>query len=254
MNRAAWRLFDEELARWRDAGRSVEFWWRDDDAARLSPALGRLLALSSSFGVPLAVAVIPERAEQALFRELGDTISILQHGTDHLNRAAPGEKKTEFPSAEPVRAAVARLAVSRDRLRAMSGDRALPVLAPPWNRLPSTLIPDLSAAGFRGLSRYGARVARAAAPAIVQVNTHVDIIAWQAHRGFVGAEAALADAVRHLAARRTGSADGAEATGWLTHHECHDETAWHFLGRLFETTIGRHGVHWRRADQLFAQS
>lgn len=254
MDGAAWRLFGDELACWRDAGRSVEFWWRDDDAARFSPALGRLLGLSSSFGIPLALAVIPERAEPALFRELGDTVTVIQHGTDHLNRAAPGEKKTEFPSAEPARGATERLAASRDRLRAISGGRALAVLVPPWNRLPSPLIPHLSAAGFCGLSRYGARVARVAAPAIVQVNTHVDIVAWRSHRGFVGEQAALVDAASHLAARRTGSADMAEATGWLTHHECHDEAAWHFLGRLFETTVGRYGVHWRRADELFAQS
>lgn len=254
MGAFAWHLFDDELARWRNAGRAVEFWWRDDDAAKISPALGRLLALSLRFDVPVALAVIPQRAEPALFHELGDTISVLQHGTDHLNRAAPGEKKTEFSSAEPMPAALARLAASRERLRAMSGGRALSVLVPPWNRLPSAVIPHLPTAGFRGLSRYGVRVAREAAPAIVQVNTHVDIIAWQAQRGFVGEEAALALAVRHLAARRTRSADTAEATGWLTHHAYHDETAWSFMGRLFETTVGRHGVHWRRADQLFAQS
>ena len=43
----AWRKFDDEIARWRDAGRPVEFWWRDDDAVRPAPELARLLELAA---------------------------------------------------------------------------------------------------------------------------------------------------------------------------------------------------------------
>jgi hypothetical protein len=248
---AAWRALADEIALWRDAGRMVEFWWRDDDAARPAPALARLLALSANTSIPLALAVVPLGADPGLLAGIGAPVSVLLHGTDHRNRARPGEKKTEFPASEPPQAATARLATARKQLEAQAGDRFLPVLAPPWNRLPEALVPHLAAAGFRGISQYGARSSAEPSIGLRRVNTHVDIIAWREGRGFAGEEGALAAATRHLAAKRAGSADRHEATGWLTHHAIHDEAAWMFLERLFETTREMPGVRWRGAQELF---
>ena len=248
----AWRAFGDEIARWRDAGRTVEFWWRDDDAARPDPALERLLALAADARAPLALAVVPEAAQRAVIGQLSGDIAVLQHGADHRNRAQAGEKKTEFSAHEPAEAAISRLAAARERLLELAGDRWIPVFAPPWNRLPADLVARLPAAGFRGLSQHGARTAAESAPGLRQVNTHVDIIAWRGSRGFLGEDEALAQAVRHLAARRAGTADAAEPTGWLTHHACHDEAAWRFLSRLFEVTRHEPGVRWRSAGDIFA--
>jgi hypothetical protein len=248
---AAWHKLSDEIARWRDAGRAAEFWWRDDDAARPDPALARLLALSANTSVPLALAVVPLGADPALLAGLGGTVSVLQHGTDHRNRAGPGEKKTEFPASEPPQAAIARLVTAREQLQAQAGDRFVPVLAPPWNRLPKPLVPQIAAAGYRGLSQYGARGSPYPAFGLKQVNTHIDIIAWRSGRGFAGETEALDAAVRHLSARRAGVLDAAEPTGFLTHHAAHDEAAWDFLRRLFETTRAIPGVEWRRAEELF---
>jgi hypothetical protein len=246
---AAWQSFRQELARWRDAGREVRFWWRDDDATRPAPALARLLALAGRSQVPLALAVIPAQAEAQAFAALAPTVSILQHGSDHVNRASADEKKCEF-SAEHDES-VARLAAARARLALIAQGRLLPVLAPPWNRLPPGLLPRLAGAGFRGLSRYGARPAAEAAPGIIQVNTHVDLVAWRDGRGFAGEAQVLAAAVAHLAAKREGQADAAEATGWLSHHAVHDGAAWDFLERLFETSRAETGVRWLGAEELF---
>jgi len=247
----AWRDFADELSRWRDAGRAVEFWWRDDDAAQPDPALSRLLALAQHSAVPLALAVIPMQAGKEIFGHLDAGISILQHGTDHRNRAAAGEKKTEFPAAESPVEALRRLSAARERLAKLAGAHFLPVLAPPWNRLKVAYLPQLAAAGFRGLSQYGARAAAQAAPGLAQVNTHVDLIDWHGSRGFAGEEAVLAAAVRHLAAKREGRADAGEATGWLSHHAVHDEAAWAFLERLFQTARAAPGVRWLDAQALF---
>jgi hypothetical protein len=249
--KAAWRALADECARWHASGTVVEFWWRDDDAAQRVPALRRLLELANAASVPLALAVIPEAVEPAFFDGLGGSVSVLQHGADHRNRAGEGERKTEFSDAEPVEAALVRLCHGRERLRALAGDRALEVLVPPWNRLTARLIPHLRGAGFSGLSRYGARCGIEAAAGLRQVNTHVDIIAWHAGRGFVGEEAALAQAVRHLCARRQGDAEPTEATGWLTHHACHDEAAWEFLGELFDVSRRWAGVRWVNPRELF---
>ena len=250
----AWRAFAAELGRWRDAGRAVEFWWRDDDATRPTPALERLLVLAAEAQLPLALAAIPEGADRALFSMLGPEVDILQHGADHRNRARAGEKKSEFPESESSEAALARLARARSRLAGLAGTRSLAVLTPPWNRLSARLPPRLASCGFHGLSRYGARNAAQAAPGLAEVNTHVDIIGWKSGRGFVGEEVALIGASRHLEARRQGRADPDEPTGWLTHHACHDEAAWSFLARLFDVLRTEEGVRWRRARDLFARA
>ena len=248
---AAWRALADECARWHDLGWPVEFWWRDDDAAQPVAALVRLLALADASGVPIALAVIPEAADAGLLAGLSTRVCVLQHGVDHCNRAAAGEKKTEFPATERLDAALTRLARARIGLAALAGERSIGVLVPPWNRLSEQLIAHLPAAGIRGLSRYGARNAVEAATGLRQSNTHVDLIAWHAGRGFVGEAAALGLAVGHLARRRLRAADPDEATGWLTHHACHDEAAWRFLEQLFEVSRHLPGVRWVAARDLF---
>lgn len=236
----SWGDFAGELARRRDAGRAVEFWWRDDDATALSPSLERILGLSKSHAVPLSLAVVPHSAEPELFALLHEHVTVLQHGTDHRNRAAPDEKKTEYPAAESAAEALARLVQGSTRLKTLAGSRALPVLAPPWNRFRKDLLRKLPTIGFRGLSTYGARSAAEPVPGLRQVNTHVDIVAWRRGKRFIGESEALAAALRHLS--------GDEPVGWLTHHAVHDAAAWNFLERLF--TLG--DVRWLSAAEAFS--
>lgn len=247
----AWRPFDAELARWQAAGRVVEFWWRDDDATAPTTALDRLTALSERHAIPLTLAVIPADCVAALFEGQPDSVDTIQHGTDHRNRAAAGAKKSEFPEHEATDTALERLRAARARLQEQSSGRALPVLAPPWNRLHAQLAARLGEAGLVGLSRFQARGADRI-PGVTQVNTHVDLIAWRGDRGFAGSGPVLAQACAHLAARRLGAADPAEPTGWLSHHAVHDAATWAFLENLFARTAAHAGVRWRRAADLFA--
>ena len=244
----SWSALDAELDRWRDAGQIADFWWRDDDAAKPSPRLARLLKLSESGRVPLALAVVPLEATAEIFSGL--KASVLMHGTDHRNRAAAGEKKTEFAAAESDGDAVARLCIARERLAGQAGKRFVPVLAPPWNRFKRPLATRLPEAGLYGLSGYGPRDRAEAAPGVRQVNTHVDIVDWRGTRGFVGEDTALRMAIKHLASRRKGEVDAAEPTGWLTHHAVHDRGTWLFLERLFERSV-RRGARWIDPVELF---
>jgi len=207
-----------------------------------------LITLAKASGVPVALAVVPLVAVPELFTE-GDA-RVLMHGTDHRNRAAPGEKKTEFAGDEPDGDAVARLSAARQRLAAQAAQRFLAVLAPPWNRFKQSLVARLPEAGLYGLSGYGPRENAEASRGVRQVNTHVDIIDWRGTRRFVGEETALRMAVNHLALRREGDADANEPTGWLTHHALHDKATWEFLERLFERTSAR-GARWIDPVELF---
>jgi len=248
----AWAVLGDELARWRDAGRSATFWWRDDDAVRWTPALEQLLGLARAFDVPLALAVVPAAAQASLFDRLPEGIGVLQHGVDHLDRSRAGAKRSEFPVDEPAEAALARIADGAARLAHRAGARWSAAFAPPWNRLPGALAARLPAAGLHGLSAFGARARAQPVAGLVQVNTHVDLIAWRGDRGFVGVQAALAQAVHHLGARRRGEADPQEPTGWLTHHLQHDPATWDFLARLLAATRADPAVRWLGAQTLFA--
>lgn len=220
-----WERFAEEVER-----RKPVFWLRDDDAVAVTPELERLL----SFGIPVALAVIPDLAQPGLFKKKA---AFLQHGCDHRNRAAPGEKKTEFPARETIPAALERLRRSHERLVSMGGAGVLPVLAPPWNRMRRDLAAELPRIGLRGLSGYGREQPL---PGLTQVNTHVDIVAWHDGKRFIGEDEAARLAMTFVTESRP--------IGWLTHHAVHDEAAWRFLERLFSLR----GPRWARAAELFS--
>lgn len=220
-----WRRFAEEVER-----RKPVFWLRDDDAVRVTPALERLL----SFGAPVALAVIPELAEPGLLEK---NVAFLQHGCDHRNRAAAGEKKTEFPAQEPIPAALERLRLAHQRLVSMGGDKVLPVVAPPWNRMRRELAAQLPSIGVVGFSGYGDE---APIPGVQQVNTNVDIVAWRDGKRFIGDEEAVRLAMTYVLRE--------QPVGWLTHHAVHDRAAWDFLERLFALR----GPRWAGAAELFS--
>ena len=124
------------------------------------------------------------------------------------------------------------------------------VLAPPWNRIAPEVTALLPSLGFRGLSTFKPRAARDAAPGLLQVNTHADIIDWQT-RAFAGDDLALGAVVTHLADRRLGRADADEPTGILTHHLVHDAPAWSFLERLLKATRAHGAIRWLTPAQAF---
>jgi hypothetical protein len=235
-----WGEFEHELRRRRDAGRPAHFWWRDDDAGAVCPELKRLLQLREGNSIPLALAVIPDAAEPELFRLLDEHVTVLQHGTDHRNRAAPNEKKTEYPQSEPIESALARVADGAGKLRTLARGRFFPALVPPWNRVREDLLKKLPAIGVRGLSAYGPRESPEPRPGLRQLNTHVDIVAWREGRRFLGEAEALAMAFECL--------KNEEPLGWLTHHAVHDAPAWDFLERLLRLK----DVRWLSAREAFS--
>jgi hypothetical protein len=236
-----WRELQAALDERNAAGCPVQFWWRDDDASAPSPALERALGLSEKYGVPLALAVIPHDATPQLFQGLHERVTVLQHGTDHRNRAAVGEKKTEYPAAEPASAALQRIADGLAKLRSLANRKFIPVVAPPWNRMRNELLDKLPGLGIRGISAYGPQKSSEPAPGLRQVNTHVDVVAWRRGRRFVGEDEVLVSTLRHLR-----SMEG--PIGWLTHHAVHDAATWDFLERLFTVK----DVRWVSAAEAFS--
>jgi hypothetical protein len=246
-----------ELDAWATAGLTASFWWRDDDATDHTAALDQLLDLRGQLDVPLALAVIPANATSGLRDRLADEpeAAILQHGYSHKDFNSGGGRKIELDDSRPAEYVVADLAMGGQALEKFANH--LPVLVPPWNRIAPHLVPFLPEIGFQGLSTIGARKRETPIRGLRQQNVHLDVIDWQgkrtgAARGFMGADNIIGDALDHLAARRAGTADLAEATGLMTHHADMNDVMFDFATEFVNLTRAHPAVVWQSATEVFS--
>lgn len=237
--------FVELLAEADRRAQPVDFWWRDDDAETVTPALDRLLELARRHALPLALAVIPKRATV----ELADRLSVepkvvaLQHGWSHRNHAPDEAKSMELGDHRPLAAVTSDLRNGFERLTALMPEKFLPVLVPPWNRISKAVRDARTEIGLAGLSTSGP------APGNPHwVNVHIDIFEWrQARRPLTRAEvyARLAEELdRRLAGQR-------EPLGIMTHHLVHEEASWGFLDEVFQLAANHPAVRWPSIEELF---
>lgn len=245
-----WTDLSDEAARWSQAGCAADLWWRDDDAADVGPALECLLAIHRDSGVPLALAVVPAKATEALSDRLAGEpgVDLLQHGYAHVNHASVGAKKVELGTERPAMLVLGELGTGRMALERLFGSRPLPVMVPPWNRIAPVLVPTLPEIGFTGLSTFGARRRTYPVRGLLEVNTHVDLIDWKGGGGFVGEAAALGALVSALAQARISG----EPVGVLSHHLAMDGGAWDFLRSMWQKALKMPGLRVRAAHELFA--
>ncbi|QPO13754.1 polysaccharide deacetylase family protein [Thalassospira sp. A40-3] len=248
---SSWDQLRAELDLWQSEDRIANAWWRDDDAVSVTPALETLLRFEQDYKVPLALAVIPAALQDDLVERLVETLDtrVLQHGWSHQNHMPEGRKKQELDDVRDIGDVVADLRHGFSVLQSRFGNRFLPVLVPPWNRVAEDVVAALHSLGFCGISTFNARKAAEPYKGIMQVNTHVDVIDWRGIRGFVGEDAALGAMIEHLAARRTGQVDADEPTGILTHHLVHDEATTKFLDNLF--SMDHSALRWLRIPGVF---
>lgn len=223
-------------------GRTVDLWWRDDDAVAPTPQLDRLLALARSRALPVAVAAIPGAARPDLAARLAGEagVDVLVHGWRHRDHEPPGAKSAEFGPARDRAELAAEAEAGLLACRALFGDRVLPVFVPPWNRLAPDGADWLARAGYRGLSVFGPR---RPSPALGIVNTHLDPVDWRGSRGPVPAE--------RLAAALAAALPTGEPVGLLTHHLTADPALWTAIAALVEVLGGHPAVRWTRARALW---
>lgn len=229
-------VLERELDRMGQEGRTVDVWWRDDDAVADTPPLRRLLGIAARNRCPVALATIPAAAESSLVTLLGERpdVPILVHGLAHRNHAPADEKPAEFGSHRPVGIMAAEAAEGWRRTRDAFGTRALPVFVPPWNRIAPGLVPRLGALGFAAVSGFGrpALGSDHARPAVL--DTHLDPVGWRGNRSLRPA-GALSDAIRAAFAAPRGP------VGFLTHHLVFDEALWDFC-EGFAAVVGSHAA------------
>jgi hypothetical protein len=243
-----WQPIHDELLHWREAGLAVEMWLRDDDAVEPTPALGRLIAVTEEFAIPVSLAIIPARSGSALAQRLATARHIhpVVHGWLHANHAPSPEKKQEFGLHRPREVVLNDLSMALAKMSKLHGERLVPMLVPPWNRIDPSLLDDLPALGFGGLSAFGHKLG--SRPGFAVVNTQIDIVdshAGNACRDHAWLVAAIA---KELALAR---ASGGRPVGILSHHLVSDEMAFRFLRDLFAAAPPGL-VNWRAPSDLIA--
>lgn len=227
-----------ELDRWQQAGRVAPFWLRDDDAVEPTAALDRLLDVSAAFAVPLTLAVIPVHTGAALVERLQPEplCSVAVHGWSHRNYAGPEDKKQELGRHRPAADVLDELKRGFDHLAELHGQRFVPMLIPPWNRIDAALISQLAGLGYQALSVYGPEKPAA----LPLVNTHVDVMDWHGTRGGRDPQALAVE----IAARLRFMFDHGGSMGLLTHHLVHDAAVWDFINALFTVTADHPACRW----------
>jgi peptidoglycan/xylan/chitin deacetylase (PgdA/CDA1 family) len=229
-------------------GRHVTFWLRDDDAVVPTPALETLLHLTRRYQVPLTLAVIPQHTGAELVERLADEpeVFVSVHGWSHENHASAPDKKQELGTHRPANVVLAELKAGFDKLQSLHGERFLPMLVPPWNRIDKTLLPDLPALGFSALSVFGREKVPSPIPLL---NTHVDVMDWHGTRGGRDADVLFSEIADWLEP----DAEPLAAIGILTHHLVHDDAVWSFLERLFQLTNAHVACAWMQAGNILAK-
>lgn len=235
-------LLDVAAAR----GLRIPFWWRDDDAETVTPSLEKLLALARKHDVPLALAVVPKGATPALAARLGHEPKVfaLQHGWQHRNHAPEGEKKVELGDHRPASVVLEELRLGFDRLTNLFGEKFLPVLVPPWNRIAESVRDARGQVGLVAFSDFGP--APSGAPH--WVNPHLDIFEWRPVKKPVGRAGAYSVLSKEVERRLAGDP---EPIGIMTHHLVHEEESWELL-EGFLAIAGKHkAVVWPSIPELF---
>ncbi len=171
--------------------------------------------------------------------------TVLQHGIAHADHSVPPARKIELGGSAALSDLVADLDRGRRRLAAAFGDRFLPVLVPPWNRVAPALLPRLPEAGLSAVSTFGPR--GAAIPGLGRVNTHLDLVLWREGGRPLPLDRALSCLARLVAAH------GDEPIGILSHHKVMDSDAFVALDRILALVQDHARARLASARELFGE-
>jgi peptidoglycan/xylan/chitin deacetylase (PgdA/CDA1 family) len=246
----------KEVAQSVEEGRDVALWWRDDDLIAHGANFEALIGLSARTAIPLLIAIIPGLVDQSLDIHATDPALAFfcQHGWQHRNHEPGLGPKSEFGPGRAIAEVRDEVIAGRGMLERLLGNRLLPAFVPPWNAFDPRHGEVLDECGFTGLSTYTIRTSTDFRPGIRMVNTHLDVLRWDAEGGPV--PLALDDLLARLAdlvmQHRLAGAAELEPIGLLTHHRAMRPDTWPAVEALFAALCEVDGITWRSPGDLFA--
>ncbi|MGI9483170.1 MAG: polysaccharide deacetylase family protein [Hyphomicrobiales bacterium] len=239
----------DALNRIGDENATAHFWMRDDDAVSDTPALRQLDEWAGNATTDILLAVVPAIADETLKEFLVETERLCPcvHGWAHKSHASADEKKMELGNHRPLKSVSAELKKGVGKMNDMFGDRARPVLVPPWNRISEEVIAALPGLGFQGLSAFGSEEEVHAPDELSIANSQLDLIDWRGTRTCRPHD----ELVRELAGHIESRAPAGLPVGILGHHLVHDDAAWAFLDKLSAVVAAHHAAIWLPARAVF---
>ncbi len=234
-----WTPLRDELSKWHQKGLTLPLWWRDDDAETDGPALDRLISLSKEVGVPVHLAVIPRNATPQLAARLANESHIVPivHGWAHRNHARGLGDRSEFTDARSPQANRDDAEAALRAMRRLIPERLLPVFVPPWNHIDPGAAQELAGLGYKFLSTCDARHTAEPFEGLLQINTHLDPIAWRDGEGLHDTTYLVSNLVTTLKRRRQGKDDNQEPFGLLTHHLAMQDDVWEFTAQFWSEIL-----------------
>jgi hypothetical protein len=237
---------ERELDAWRAAGLSARFWWRDDDAVSDTPQLRRLLDIAGELGIQPAVAVVPEKADEALVALLSTVdCCVWQHGWGHYSYTAGEFGEGRALDVMMHDALVGQRAL--DRLFGPAGWQR--VFVPPFHLVSMPFKAVIHDLGYLGISA-GVQLTPSL-DHVTEVNAEVDVMNWPEKR-MLSARAICETLIELLRARRTGQVPRDLPVGLLTHHLVFGDEDWQLVSALLQDLRRHPAVEVVRAETLFA--
>lgn len=247
----------DELDAWSRVRSTASFWWRDDDAGIPCASLDRLVSLSETHNAPCGLAVIPLRAGTELVQvvERASRLWVLQHGYAHINHAPSGAGAWELGLHRPTSTVLDELRAGMITLQRLFGDRFVPVVVPPWNKMDSQLLPYLPVMGYLGVSASYKKHRPVPPEGLRVADAQCDVLKWKKGEvaRFAGAEKSMANLVAHIKDKRLGLVDEAEPTCILSHHLEMDEDAWNFMDDLLSVLNEHPAAQWMTPADIWTQ-
>ena len=221
-----WDALSKELEACLIAGQKLQFWWRDDGSATVTPQLERLLDVAASCAVKIGFAVVPSKADHALAARLKDAPAVVwQHGWAQREHGSG-----EFGEGRSIDDMVNDVLLGRHRMDDVFGPGGWQkVFVPPFHQLSMEMKSLLATLGFSGLSSGHPRTAAVAD--LPEVNAEIDLVDGR-NGAFMGDDAVLGQIVDEIRRRRLLGAEALGPIGLLSHHLVHGEGFYSFMGRL----------------------
>jgi len=264
---STWEALLNELDCWSEKGMVATFWFRDDDAAAVTPQLLRLRELAVRHGVEIALAVIPGKLESDLVEYLrieGSPFHEMCHGWKHVDYG-PNGRPGEFGRDRPLSELRADAKLAFNAFEAHFGGAGV-VFVPPYGRIAEELIDALREIGFVGVSTGPTNVERRMARILSHLSwlpsvrlrngrsfphfdVQIDPFDW-ARGSSRTASSVSEEIVGHLRLRRIGFVAPHAPIGLLTHHLVHDDATWELCGQLLEALTKHSAVRCARVRSV----
>ncbi len=239
---SSWEKLQTVIRLRRAENRSFYFWLRDDDAYQSTPELERLLNLSETFSIPVALSVIPYKLEESLPALLKNRpqCTVIQHGFQHHNYGKGTGLSGEFQEHRHLSKMVEDLQLGKRILEKQFGSQFLPVFVPPWNQIAESVIHELPKYNYVGMSRFGTETQSY----VLKIqNCQLDLLKWKPKAHFAGREKCLNILCEALESKNT-------YIGLLTHHQDHDPEANVFFDELLQF-LKKENCHWKSVSEVF---